>query len=179
MTKYVWFDLETTGLDPATDRLLEIGALMCDENMEVLDVFHLIPWFPYIDHWTLDPVVYEMHSDNGLLEECANSRTVGEEYAWVRFVEWLNVWRTGREDLVPCGSGILHFDLPYMKVNAPKAAAEFTYYGFDVGVLRRTMKWADDWMPPYEEKEKAHRALADARDHHSEFMYITDYYAGR
>lgn len=172
MTKYVWFDIETTGLDLLTSRLLEVGAILCDEHMEVVDTFHRVVWFPRISQWGLDEVIVNMHTESGLLAACAMRDDVSnEDEAWCDFIEWLGSNDT-KGDIVPCGSGILHFDLPWIKLRAPDVARLFTYYAWDVGVLRRMAAWAG--VPEFAAQNKAHRALDDARDALAEFMAIAD-----
>jgi len=41
MPRYVFYDLETTGLDPCFSQIIQIGALLTDERLEVLDELNL------------------------------------------------------------------------------------------------------------------------------------------
>ena len=39
--KYIFWDLETSGLSPAFDSILQCGAILTDENFNILDKFDL------------------------------------------------------------------------------------------------------------------------------------------
>jgi oligoribonuclease len=71
--KLLWLDVETTGLDPNKDRLLEVAALVTDlatpfdiEGEPVEGVFPVAEE----DAKKFDPFIIEMHTKNGLLDEC-------------------------------------------------------------------------------------------------------------
>jgi oligoribonuclease len=64
----VWIDVETTGLDPDYDQLLEVAMVITDSELEP------IAGFDSVVHWTeflgVNETVFKMHTDNGLFEDC-------------------------------------------------------------------------------------------------------------
>lgn len=182
MTKYVWFDIETTGLNLKTDKLLEIGAVVCDDKMKSLASFSRHQHYQKENPPTMSPTVLAMHRASGLLDECEKNPQglltddwgFEEIEIWVAFEKWVESWREEGEDIVPCGSGILHFDLPYIRENATWMLAVFTYYAIDVGVLRRMIRLANPKIPSFSAETKKHRALTDAYDHLEEFRKLSD-----
>lgn len=66
-----WLDLETTGLDPLCDQVLECGIIITDERLnEIARTSRVFPITSYAAEQFLDPVVREMHTKSGLLAEC-------------------------------------------------------------------------------------------------------------
>lgn len=67
-TTLLWLDVETTGLDPESDDLLEIGMIATDVNLNRLDDgYHAVVRF---DEPVEDAFIAHMHGANGLLDEC-------------------------------------------------------------------------------------------------------------
>jgi DNA polymerase III epsilon subunit family exonuclease len=81
---WVAFDLETTGLDPATDRIVEIGAIRFDEEGREIDVFESLvnPRRP------VSPGAFAVH---GIGEEELR-RAPGIEVVLPAFLDWLGRW---------------------------------------------------------------------------------------
>lgn len=68
-TLILWMDTETTGLDPASSALLEIGLRYTDADLRPLD-----DGFSMVVAWDGEPddFIRGMHGPNGLLRECAS-----------------------------------------------------------------------------------------------------------
>jgi len=45
-TKLLWVDLEMTGLVPATDRIIEVAALVTDFDFNVIDSYEAVIYQP-------------------------------------------------------------------------------------------------------------------------------------
>jgi oligoribonuclease len=67
---FLWLDLETTGLNPKDDVVLEVGAVLTDRQLRPLSVFNKV-----CIHLRsailakMDDYVLKMHLDSGLLSE--------------------------------------------------------------------------------------------------------------
>ena len=70
----LWIDIETTGLDEHTSRMLEVGMILTDGDLnEVASVEVVLGWRdPH--GMPMPDVVREMHTRSGLLDEAAQSR---------------------------------------------------------------------------------------------------------
>lgn len=89
--KIIFCDLETTGLNPEKDVILEIGMRVVDSlnlkagstwadtlKLDGSNQIHFILWQPRAILDDLLPVVREMHSKSGLLAKCSVSRDAAE-----------------------------------------------------------------------------------------------------
>jgi oligoribonuclease len=67
----VWGDIESTGLNPKKDHLLEVALVVTDDDLREIASASTImqPVGIKIDSVEMDPVVREMHTKNGLLDE--------------------------------------------------------------------------------------------------------------
>ena len=77
--RLVWIDCEMTGLDLARDALIEIACLVTDGDLNVLDEgvdLVIKPPAEAVDQMV--PVVREMHTTSGLLDELPSGVTLAE-----------------------------------------------------------------------------------------------------
>lgn len=74
MIHLIWLDLETTGLDPKKERILEVGVRITNEQLNVLASFSEVLSCPREVLLDMDPFVWGMHTKNGLLPEVLQAR---------------------------------------------------------------------------------------------------------
>jgi oligoribonuclease len=107
--KFLFLDLETSGLSPKTNFVLEIAAIVTDDTLEELSRFHalIVPR----DLEDVSKEVREMHTKSGLWGDAiANG---GSRFAkWDAFYEWLKEKCAG-EKLYLAGSSV-HFDRAFL-----------------------------------------------------------------
>lgn len=172
-----WLDLETTGSNEAHDPILEVGAALC-RNEPGMPIEHEWSWLalPSDDFWTdvhpgLDPYVRDMHATNGLW--WALAREADQDLAEVdeEFSALLRqICGTGHVALA--GSGVSHFDRRFIRAQMPRTDKRFTYWAYDVGVIRRLFdRVHPDLVYPLPAAGKAHRGLDDALDHRAEWLH--------
>lgn len=175
-------DLETTGTDPNLDSIIEVGisVVTWPAFEEVFAKSYLIVPTPeaYARMQAKD-VVREMHCKNGLSEDIdflLEHSPWGFDPAGVDLLIDTDLSQFGSRGSahIPLGgSGISHFDRPFIRKNLPLFDARISYWAYDVGVMRRMFilagaKHADD-------SGKTHRALDDARVHANEFKFYMDH----
>lgn len=149
MKPLLWVDVETTGLDPEKDLLLEVALVSTNSEMEeqgrVSRVIHLP------GDYALTPKILEMHGGNGLLDECRASTAALEEVE-TELVEWVRrrfCW--GR----PMGGSNPWFDRRFLVRHMPRLASLFHYRSFDVNTVSMLLG------VPKGSAEVRHRAIDD------------------
>jgi oligoribonuclease (3'-5' exoribonuclease) len=169
-----WFDLETTGSNVETSRILELGAVLTDATPE-LNIIDRRNWIINpeddpnqfeVEHedilvTRIDPVVLEMHLKNNLWRDVQRSNLRIRE-AEDQILGWLSYTHKVRKgQLVPyAGSGVGHFDRAYIRRYMPKLSGKLTFWPYDVGVLRRMFRLVG-WEVAKDLGELPHRGLAD------------------
>ncbi len=158
----IWIDLEMTGLNPASDVIIEIATIVTDKMLNVLAEGPVIaihqdePVLSRMDEWN-----QRQHGGSGLLSRVrASCINVGEAEA--RTLAFLM-------PLVPagvspmCGNSICQ-DRRFMARLMPQLERYFHYRNLDVSTLKEL---ARRWAPEVLEglgKNDAHLALEDIRD---------------
>jgi oligoribonuclease len=168
-------DYETTGLDPLKGQPLELAMLMVNDDLDILDeMTMLIKPDPRIRWDDLDPKVYQMHRDSGLMEaidagEGLKRKRLVEE----AFMEWFREWEI--EKLPMCGSNVANFDRPWMRAHMPSLEEMFHYRNIDVSTLKEACRrWNPRVFLNAPKKQENHRALADCNETLRELGFYLD-----
>lgn len=112
--RIIWVDIETTGLDPYTDTILEAAIVITNSDFKELDranvVLHHNP-----NDLKMNQYVWNMHTKTGLIEECANA---GEQMDTAYVDSWFSgiVIKNGARG-APLGGSSVHFDRSFIQTN--------------------------------------------------------------
>ena len=165
---YVFLDLETTGLDPEKDHILQLAMVVTSDDLD-----------PIGEHFCSDvalteaaagrlymnPFVRDMHRKTGLLDRLEDVvppyPCEAAEGAAIKFLRKYAGADRVRGFFTIAGNSV-HFDLAFLRVHMPRLAAMFSHRIMDVSVLRmfedRYGSGAIDVVNDCE-----HDALADCR----------------
>lgn len=169
-------DLETTGLHPVDDAILEFAMLVCDRNLNVVADFgtRVVRQPRYVLDQRMNDYVREMHIVSGLYEEVlASERTlpsVDEEAAqFLRDLGFAESSDARDRDLILLGSSC-RLDLGMIELQMPQVSRFLHYRMIDCSGIREAVAmWSPEVMSlaTYEPSllldEPPHRAHADAR----------------
>jgi oligoribonuclease (3'-5' exoribonuclease) len=165
----VWLDLETTGLDPQANHVLEIALRLSDGTRLDERAFSRIVRMP--EGLTLSPFIRDMHTKNGLLGEMGIA--VSPTKADLDAVGWLGTWFP---DVKPRGltlaGSFVHFDLGFIRAHMPRLASMLSHRLFDVSAIKLFCESLR--MPPLP-KAEAHRAMADIKESHAHYVACAEW----
>ena len=156
----VVLDLETTGLDLETCTILEVGAIAVDKDWNELDRFHSLVYYA----GPQPRGVQEMHTKNGLWDECAVLSYVTVDVAAARLALWLKSLGYGpgkdQPKAILAGTGI-DFDLGFLRHHMPAVCQVLHYRKIDLRSLFLFAENADLGFKPAPSSECVHRAMPD------------------
>jgi len=161
-TNLIWVDLEMTGLNPDTDRIIEIATLVTDKDLNIiaegpnLVVHQSDAALNAMDEWCT-----QHHGESGLTQKVKDS-TLSEAEAEQQTLDFLKEWvEPGQSPL--CGNSIWQdrrFLIRYMP-----SLDEFCHYrNIDVSTLKElARRWRPDVLEGVQ-KQGSHRALDDIKE---------------
>jgi oligoribonuclease len=169
----VWIDCEMTGLDLASDALVEIACIVTDAELRPLDDGIDVVIKPPAE--SLDgmlPVVRDMHTSSGLLAELASGVTLAEAQELVLAYVRQHVPESRKVPL--CGNSIAT-DRSFIARDMPELDTFLHYRMIDVSSVKEL---ARRWYPrayfASPEKRGGHRALADIQESIRELQYYRE-----
>ena len=161
--KIAWADIETTGLDPEGDLILELALIISDQNLEVLEERSWVirpNASPEEVRGRMNDWVLKTHTDSRLIEELASGVSLGDVD---RSASEIIASHGGKYKLILAGSSP-HFDRSFFRAQMPLVDKALHYRHFDTSTMERAFEW---WRPdlrqPRDGRSVAHRALDDIR----------------
>lgn len=180
----LWVDVETTGLEPAHDELLELALVLTDDD---LTVQMQQSWTVFqsnlnIEHWS--ETVRKMHTESGLVNDIIvngkRKEAIDTEFAR-RFLRQAyqvdSILGLKEDQLFPMGGSSVHFDREFLRHHLPSVWSCFSHRNIDVSSIKELVK---RWHPDVEPYKKAdvHRALPDVLDSINELRYYRRLFFG-
>jgi len=165
----VWVDMEMTGLDPDTDRIIEVAVVVTDSQLNVLaegPVFAIHQPDEVLDG--MDAWNKGTHGRSGLIDRVKAS-TVTEADAEAALIDFLKHFvPKGKSPM--CGNTICQ-DRRFMARGMPKLEAFFHYRNLDVSTLKELCRrWKPELAAGFKKHQK-HTALADIIESIEELRY--------
>ncbi len=170
----IWIDLEMTGLEPATDVIIEIATVVTDQNLNVLaEGPEIAVHQPKSLMDTMDEWNTSHHGNSGLTRRVADSSFDASE-AEQETLSFLQVW-VDKGASPMCGNSICQ-DRRFMARLMPELEDFFHYRNLDVSTLKELAKrWAPD-VASGVVKEGKHLALSDIHDSINELKHYREHF---
>lgn len=170
----IWVDLEMTGLDPETDRIIEVAMVVTDPDLNVLGeapVFAIHQSDEILDG--MDAWNKGTHGRSGLIDRVKASN-VTEAMAEDALIEFLRQYvPKGKSPM--CGNTICQ-DRRFMAKTMPKLEAYFHYRNLDVSTLKEiARRWKPGLVDGFKKMQK-HTALADILESIDELRYYREHF---
>jgi oligoribonuclease len=170
----VWVDMEMTGLNPDTDRIIEVAVIVTDQELNVLaegPVFAIHQSDEILNG--MDAWNKGTHGRSGLIDR-VKATTVTEEEAQEALIKFLKPFvPAGKSPM--CGNTICQ-DRRFMARGMPKLEAFFHYRNLDVSTLKELCRrWKPELAAGFKKHQK-HTALADIVESIEELRYYREHF---
>jgi oligoribonuclease len=170
----IWLDMEMSGLNTETDKVLEIATVVTDLHLNI------IAEGPVIVIHQGDEVLNGMdtrnqstHSKSGLIEKVKQS-SFDEAYASATTIEFLKKHIAPNKSPM-CGNSICQ-DRRFMAKHMPNLESYFHYRNLDVSVFKElSRRWRPSLYQGFKKTSK-HEALSDIYDSIDELKYYREHF---
>jgi oligoribonuclease len=173
----IWVDMEMSGLNPETERILEIAMIITNAELETLAVAPVLvihqpdSLLDAMDSWNKGT-----HGKSGLIEKVRAS-TINEDQASEILLDFLKGYCPAGK--VPMCGNTVHQDRRFMQRYMPSLEAFFHYRNIDVSTIKELCRrWNPSVMKGFQ-KRGAHTALADIEESIDELRFYRANWIGQ
>ena len=173
----VWLDMEMTGLEPESERIIELAMVVTDSNL--LTIAESPVWTVHQSDAQLDAMDdwnKNTHGRSGLIGRVRAS-TLDEAAVEAAALAFMQEYVPQRASPM-CGNSIGQ-DRRFMVRYMPQLEAWFHYRNLDVSTLKELCK---RWKPEVAKgfvKKADHTAMADIRESIAELAYYREHFIKR
>ena len=164
--RILWVDLEMTGLDATTDRILEVAAIVTDWNFKELGTYEAIIHQSDRTLATMNEWCITQHGVSGLTQRVRASTTTSKQ-AETGLLKFIDEHFEKDKPVLLAGNSI-HMDRRFITALWPHLDARLHYRMLDVSAWKVVFegKFKKKFAKPQD-----HRALGDIRGSISELQY--------
>ena len=170
----IWLDMEMSGLNTETDKVLEVATVVTDPDLNI------IAEGPVIVIHQSDEILNAMdawnqstHSKSGLIEKVKRS-SFDEAYAEETTIEFLKKHIAPNKSPM-CGNSICQ-DRRFMAKHMPSLENYFHYRNLDVSVFKElSRRWSPSLYQGFKKSSK-HEALSDIYESIEELKYYREHF---
>jgi len=173
--RFIWIDLEMTGLLPETDHILEIAVIITDGDLNVLEEGPaLVIHQPESVLDTMIDRVRELHEPSGLID-AVRASTVSLQEAEQEALEAIQR-NCERHTGILAGNSVWQ-DAIFMRKYMPRIMKYLHYRIVDVSSVKELVnRWYPNDPNLFFEKKSNHRALQDIQESIAELKHYREYF---
>ncbi len=168
----IWIDLEMTGLDPETHKIIEIASIVTDKELNILAEGPVIAIHqPKSELDKMDEWCTTTHTASGLVARVEQSQ-FSEQQAVEQTIEFLEKWVPKGVSPI-CGNSIGQ-DRRFLYKHMPQLEEYFHYRYIDVSTIKElSRRWKPEVLAGFK-KQGTHLALDDIRESIAELKYYRE-----
>lgn len=168
----IWIDLEMTGLDPETHKIIEIATIVTDAQLNILAEGPVLAIHqPESELAKMDEWCTTTHTASGLVERVRQSQ-VSEQQAAEQTLAFLEQWVAKGQSPI-CGNSIGQ-DRRFLYQHMPELEAYFHYRYIDVSTLKElTRRWKPEVLTQFS-KKGSHLAMDDIKESIAELKFYRE-----
>ncbi|EKO3379057.1 oligoribonuclease [Vibrio fluvialis] len=165
----IWIDLEMTGLDPETHKIIEIASIVTDSQLNILAEGPVLAVHqPESELQKMDDWCTNTHTNSGLVERVRQS-SVNEDDAVAQTIAFLEQWVPAGKSPI-CGNSIGQ-DRRFLYKHMQRLEEYFHYRYIDVSTIKElTRRWKPEVLDGFS-KQGSHLALDDIRESIAELKF--------
>ena len=163
-----------TGLEPAVNVIVEIATIVTDDELNIIaEGPDLVVHATEEQLAIMDPVVVEMHTKSGLLDQIRMSTTSLEEAGRLT-LEFIKQHVPEARKVPLCGNSI-GMDRRFLAAYLPDIENHLHYRSVDVSSVKELVRrWYPGVLNELRQKQGSHRALDDIRESVAELRYYRE-----
>lgn len=165
--RWVWIDLEMTGLDENTCVILQAAMIITDSNLNEIASIDATIWQPEAALLNMVPVVKDMHTKNGLLKKVRSSEMSLSEVEQ-QFMKILSEHVAYQKGYLAGNS--IYMDRNFLRRYMPSIDGYLNYRQLDVSSVKiLAQEWCKLKAP---KKPSTHTALEDIKQSIEELKFF-------
>lgn len=173
--KFVWIDLEMTGLRPEVDSILEIATIITDSELNIIDQGpEIVIAQPEEKLAVMDDFVTKLHAKSGLTEKVRASK-ISLEQAQDETLSFI-AKHCEKNSACLAGNSVWQ-DRAFLYVYMPNIINYLHYRLLDVSSIKLVIKrWYAENKNIEFKKSDTHRALVDIQESIEELKHYRKYF---
>jgi oligoribonuclease len=169
MKSMLWVDLEMTGLDERTDRILEVAAVVTDYEFNVLEEYHRVVYQPEEVLLGMNDWCKKTHGESGLTAAVPNGTPLEKVDAELAAILEKHF---GTREKIPLAGNSVGNDKRFIDAYMPKLAEKLHYRIIDVSSFKEIYRAKYNIQF---QKKNVHRAVDDIHESIAELKHYLSF----